>query len=651
MATPKSTGPGPGEGRGKLGASRPSRISEGFIEAVCERLKSNKPVRRSLPTWGRVHIDRQLPFLCIYRRPPEREDPGTDRLVVGEASYLIASGEPPLQEKLSRLLRQIIKTLSGSFGSFLVVEIWARPDDQGPAKTPPHKPIFRILEPRTGALSATVESIERGLKRITILNEPAEIEIAPASTISPPGLPPLLDRRRSRELGCHVAGIEVRPIYRDGATGKSFPLIQRRLQRGFARALKRGFFEFTRSMTTHRPPHYQALGRHSVVKAVWEIDEKLARVSSAFDFLLLLTPTNTDAAWEGFRRKRYQSEPEFSYRPIPIEPALMKRQLFMVPIERIEDPTLASLFRDQQTEIDRKISMLADRRTKAFLPGSLQLFGGEEEDQMRLAQELLSRLPAGEGSGSRKVVDAERFAALAIEEIERYRGDGPNITSTAQVRSDVSGLIVSRGNLLVGKRSLIPASRVEALLQHEVGTHLVTYLNGRAQPLRQLYVGLPGAEELQEGIAVLSEYLVGGLSHPRLRLLAARTVAVRHMIDGASFVDLFRELWREHGFDARTAFTTCMRVLRSGGLTKDAVYLRGLNRVLDYIRMGNELEPLLVGKIGVDQIPIVNELRWRKVLKPPPLLPRYLADERCLERLRRIRTGRSILELMTEKKP
>ncbi len=149
--------------------------------------------------------------------------------------------------------------------------------------------------------------------------------------------------------------------------------------------------------------------------------------------------------------------------------------------------------------------------------------------------------------------------------------------------------MVSRGNLLVSSESRIPASRVEALIQHEVGTHVLTYHNGRAQPLRQLYTGLAGYDALQEGLAVLAEYLVGGLSRPRLRLLAARVVAAAHMIDGATFVETFRELDRTHGFSQRTAFVVTMRTYRGGGLTKDAVYLRGLRQILDYLGNGGRL--------------------------------------------------------------
>jgi uncharacterized protein (TIGR02421 family) len=206
--------------------------------------------------------------------------------------------------------------------------------------------------------------------------------------------------------------------------------------------------------------------------------------------------------------------------------------------------------------------------------------------------------------------------------------------------------MVSRGNLLVGRQTRIPLARVEALLQHEVGTHVLTYYNGRAQPFRQLYSGLAGYEAFQEGLAVLAEYLVGGLGRARMRLLAARVVAVRCLTAGASFLETFRTLVNDHGFARRPAFQISMRVYRGGGLAKDAVYLRGLAEVLDYLAKGGELAPLYVGKISRDHVSLVSELRWREVLREPPLLPRFLDDPEATARLDRLRQGVTIRELV-----
>ena len=174
----------------------------------------------------------------------------------------------------------------------------------------------------------------------------------------------------------------------------------------------------------------------------------------------------------------------------------------------------------------------------------------------------------------------------------------------------------------------------------------MTYVNGQSQPFRQLAIGLPGYDELQEGLAVFSEYLVGGLSRPRLRLLAARVLAVRRMLDGADFVEVFRELDRAHDFAQRAAFSVTMRVFRGGGLTKDVVYLRGLVQLLAYLREGGSLDPLFVGKFGADHVPIIEELQWRKVLRPPPLRPRYLDDPEAQARLQAARQGLTVLDLV-----
>jgi uncharacterized protein (TIGR02421 family) len=206
---------------------------------------------------------------------------------------------------------------------------------------------------------------------------------------------------------------------------------------------------------------------------------------------------------------------------------------------------------------------------------------------------------------------------------------------------DISGPIVSRGKLLINSDFSLPPSRVEGLLAHEVGTHLLTYYNGRLQPYQQLYAGLAGYGVMQEGLAVLAEYLVGGLSRSRMRQIAARVVAVRHLTDGASFVETFRTLNREYGFKPRTAYQITMRVYRGGGLTKDAVYLRGLVKILRYVQKGGDLNPLWVGKMAIEHIPIIKELQYRNVLKQVPMLPRFLQNEAALGRLAQLRGSNS----------
>jgi uncharacterized protein (TIGR02421 family) len=634
-------------------AAAHATIDGRFVERVCRRLAEDKPVRRSLEPWGRVHIDRQLPFLCVYRRPRQGKDPGTERLVTTEASYVTASGATKAHAGLSALVARIVETLQPRFGAFLVVEIWAGDtEEDGETEEAAMGPRFEVVAPRGQPGDAFAEVMAGALSKVRLGRRAAEVRIRRSAAWHPRKLEPILPRKAAVDLGCTTIGVEVSPTYRDPENGVLYPEVLRRLRRAMSRALQQAFFQFTRLRTTQRPKHYRVLGRRAMVKAVWEVDRRLCEVADSFDFLLQVSPLDGDRAWSRFHRSHFEKAPVFSYRPLPADPSILKRRLFDTPVERIEDPALAILFREKQDEVARQITMLQDINTRRFLHGSLQLYGEVGDELVGRARELLELLPPRAREESRgKSVDAAGFAELARAELDRYRKRWQEVETRVEIRDDLSsGLMVSRGALLIGKDTRIPAARAEALVQHEVGTHVLTYYNGRAQPLRQLYSGLAGYDSFQEGLAVLSEFLVGGLSRPRLRVLAARVTAARRMVDGASFVETFRSLVRDEGFGQRAAFTIATRIYRGGGLTKDAGYLLGLTDVLEYLGGSGDIEPLIVGKIARDHVPIISELRWRKVLKEPPLQPRWLTDPVASERLAYVRGGVSVRDLTRRKR-
>ncbi len=634
-------------------------INQDFIRSVGARLAANRRVRRQIPPKGRIHIDRPLPFLCVYRRPTGREDAGTERLVTGQASYLIASGRKKHRKELSLLLEKVVDTMTPSFGAFLLVELWASPEEASTAQKDGGRviPGFRILvHPRDARrLDSTIERLRKSLARVRMSTRSrvaATVEVQQRSRVSPPGLASLVPLSQARARGCSVIGIEVDPVFRDPASGEPFPMVLQLMRRTVTRALQQAFFEFTRSCTTHRPRHYQALGRRAVVKAVFEVDRRLAEVAKTFDFLLQVTPVNFKSALSEFKRHRFDRVPAFHYRPLPVDPDLLKRELYNTPVERVEDPTLAALFQEKRRELDRQLSMMTERNTPRFLHGSIQLFGGVDDGLLQLARDILDRFPPrSRESGKGGTLTAETIAEHARSEIEAYRNGQPDFSAAVEVRDDVaSGLMVSFGALLVGRGTRLPAFRLEAILHHEIGTHLLTYFNGRAQPFQLLCLGLADYQALQEGLAVLAEHLGGALSPARLRTLAARVIAVESLVQGATFVDTFRVLNRTYGFERSAAFGIALRIHRGGGLTKDAVYLRGLLSLLDYLKGGGELEPLLLGKISAEHIPVVKELRRRRVLAPAAVFPRYLQTERGMERLERVREHGNVFELVEKRR-
>ena len=119
--------------------------------------------------------------------------------------------------------------------------------------------------------------------------------------------------------------------------------------------------------------------------------------------------------------------------------------------------------------------------------------------------------------------------------------------------------------------------------------------------------------------------MIGGLSNQRLRILAGRVIAVRNMLMGHSFMDTFALLMEDYQFSDEMSFNITMRVYRGGGLTKDALYLQGLIELISYIKNGQDLKLLTVGKIREDYIPIIQDLIQRGYMNMPVITPRYLS--------------------------
>ena len=616
-----------------------------LVDTICTRLAEGKRVRRNLPG-GRIHIDRPLPFLCVYRQPLQFKDEGTERLIMGEASYLIVTGDPKFHKNLENLLQNVIRSLSAQFGAFLILEIWSAPEGISKiVKGSSQNPGFRVFteDPEYSSYTPMLSNFEKLLKKIRILKVGTEVEMCYVTKLTPRDMPSLLKKDLVKEYRCHTVGLEVQPIYQGRKKDEHFPLVLQKLHRGLSKALQQLCFDFIQAHTTQHPSNYQALGRRAVVKAVWEIDSKLAQISNAFDFLLLITPVNADLAWEQFKNDEFKKIPEFYYRPLPLDPAVIKRKLFEIPIERIEDPTLAYLFREKQSELAHRLNMLTDRGTRRFLFSNLQLYGDVDINLKNLAQDILKKLPARDRKENS--IKANEFLKRVNSEINYYKRIYEKFNATAEINESIPGILVLRGNVLIGKNARVSESRINALIQHEVGTHLVTYFNGQVQPFKQLYSGLAGYEELQEGLAILAEYFSGEFTASRLRTIAARVIAARCLTDGKNFVKTFHTLVDKFQFDNNHAYRITFRVYRSGGSIKDIIYLRGFQKILEYIKEGGSLDPLFVGKFGFEHIPIIKELISRKIVSPSALQPRFLSLPGVEEKLAGIREGAVIYEL------
>jgi hypothetical protein len=128
-------------------------------------------------------------------------------------------------------------------------------------------------------------------------------------------------------------------------------------------------------------------------------------------------------------------------------------------------------------------------------------------------------------------------------------------------------------------------------------------------------------------------------------VLAARVLAVAKMLDGAGFLEIFESLRTEYRIPARTAWSITIRVVVAGGSVKDAIYLRGITRLLEFLVEGGSLDVLFVGKFALDHIPLIQDLLEREVLQAAWVRPRWLDVPGAKERLDRLRAGASVMDL------
>jgi uncharacterized protein (TIGR02421 family) len=604
-----------------------------LIAEILGCLQTGTPVRRELPDGGRVHIDRPLPFLCVHCIGDARAVAARD-VTAANASYLIA----PDRAAALPIVDAVGRAMARRFGAFLAIAVAELDEDRLLTPDSPYLPPFETIvtfQDRP-VVRAAAEVLAEAIEAAPVKYRTPNVELR--VTAGEPGWSEL-------DGGLAQLAIAFAPIYRQPKTGAIYPELRDRVVATIFDALLRGCAAFLDAAGAARPPSHRSLGRRAFIGAVERVDRRIDRIARSFDFLLAVTPINADAAWHEFKAAGYAAPPTLLYRPLLVEADVQKRRLFSIPFENLEDPLLYRLYREKQQELDLLLTMIMARGAGQFREASRALYGPVEPGLLEAARDVLAR--TGRGAPADAHVDCHVVRHEAHRMIRAYRTAGMRFAARVALRSDLpAGLLVSGPHLMIARSTRMAAGRIMALLSHEIGVHLFTYFSGDAQGLRLFRSGLAGYEAMQEGLAVFAEYLVGGLSAARLRLLAARVVGCAAMLDGAEFPENFRLLTRDCGLSEAGAFGVTLRLHRSGGLAKDAIYLRGLLEVLDHLKRNGSLDPFWMGKVSAAHFPTMQELLARGLLKPPPVLPAFLSHPGAEARLAAARAGLAPVDLI-----
>jgi len=586
-----------------------------------------------LPHDGYLFLEHDVPSLLIYRKKPD--DKATLRLARSGASYLIIGEEnfSFFQEFISNLTEK----MAAKFGSFILLEVFSGETNS----------IEFVIRGPSHKLPVSLDVLKDELCKIPSrkYNVQLDARIEQTKQRQLEELTPLFSIEDIKSKGGTLIGLEVPPVYRN-ADDNVYPVYFRKFRDSFIQAIQKAIFEFVRVQTTSKLVNYHALGKRDIHREVFKIDKQLTEIESSYQFLLLVAPVNIQALRERFFETNFEEINKYHYRLLPVDPDILKRKLYNLRIDEIDDPALSYLFDEKREEIDHQLTMLKERDSKNFFYSSVRLYKGLEKNVLTEAKLILQNISEDHTQEERLLISAKDFAKIAEEEFEYFRTQSPDYKGKIHIRDDVNIMMVSQGELYLPSDYKMTKNGAAALLQHEIGTHALTYYNGSQQSLSQMAAGFADYDALQEGIAVLSEYLIGGLSSNRLRVLAGRVVAGEALLDGADFKQIFSLLHTNHGFSKEPAFNITSRMFQGGGFLKDIIYLKGLVELRDYLVDGGELEPLLAGKFALKHVNVIKDLTDRGLLTPPKLKPRYLEQKDFKQKIDKLKQGLALSKMI-----
>lgn len=306
------------------------------------------------------------------------------------------------------------------------------------------------------------------------------------------------------------------------------------------------------------------------------------------------------------------------------------------------------LIRRQCEEYSRAAQMLSFRGTPAFCEIAMELYGSPDDafysGGPRLSElgillfDLLTALDVKLQSEA----DLKRYSAQQAQHLlqgrlspffDRHPGKVTVMVSDGMVADASAGA----DSIKLNQQARFSERDLKYLEVHEGWVHVGTTLNGSLQPYCFfLSKGSPSSSVIQEGLAVITEVLTFSSFPGRVRKITNRVIALDKVRQGANFLDIYR-YFIDCGLSEEDSYNNAIRVFRGsipegGPFTKDLSYAKGFLLVYNFMRFAisqhrTDAIPLLfAGKLVLDDLPLLAELRERELLSPPVYLPPPFRD-------------------------
>jgi alpha-L-glutamate ligase-like protein/uncharacterized protein (TIGR02421 family) len=335
------------------------------------------------------------------------------------------------------------------------------------------------------------------------------------------------------------------------------------------------------------------------------VDKKVCEIDEQIKLLSYINPRNIDEQRQLFFD--YNGVlPTFSYRQNELDIANLQRELKKIPVI---DHILYPLFSAKIRELSNKLELINSVGTENFAGFSEQIFGKVTDSLYRKALDFLGRNSSIVSDDSEEMnheVAAERMK----EYLKNHNLAHWQIRILDESVADVQ--ISKKGLVMIRRGAKFRENRLQALLVHEIGTHVFRNENGKLQPFQIFERGTADYLATEEGLAVYNQNALGLNLGEKFLTPALQIVAI-YQAKNKNFAELFHYLKDKYDISDDLAWKLCLKSKRgtvnsanSGAFTKDSVYFRGNLEVEKFLDKGGNIKELYIGKINIKDLKILK---------------------------------------------
>lgn len=306
------------------------------------------------------------------------------------------------------------------------------------------------------------------------------------------------------------------------------------------------------------------------------------------------------------------------------------------------------LIKRQTEEYNKALTMLSLRGTPSFSTIAMELYGSPDDafytGGPRLCElgTLLFDILTTLDTKLQSAADIKQYTAAQAQEILQQRLNTYFYHHPGRVTVLVSDDMISDASagadtIKLSQQAMFSDRDIKYLEVHEGWVHVGTTLNGDLQPhCFFLSKGSPSSSVLQEGLAVLTELLTLSSFPGRVLKITNRVIALDKVRQGANFLDIYH-YFLECGLSEDDSYNNTVRIFRGstpngGPFTKDLAYAKGFVLAYNFIRFAisqhrlDAITLLFVGKLTLDDLPLLRELHEEQLLTDPVYLPTPFRD-------------------------